>query len=254
MKKVDLCTFPQDQKKKKCYFRDTIIQSNEVWKVSAKLESYFDLGDYSHKALFRREEPVWFALEHLAQYLKSLPLGKIEVEIPAGVHLVNPEWISIGKGTVVEAGAYIQGPCWIGQNCTIRHAAYIRGGVLAGDRCVIGHCTEIKNSILLDGAHAAHFAYIGDSILGKDCNLGAGTRLANLRLKGDEVVITIDGKRVHTGRRKLGASVGDGVQLGCNCVANPGTLIGRDAFVYPCVNFGGVIDARARIKGEMRHV
>ena len=140
---------------------------------------FFHLDDYIHRALFAKITYVWEALNDLERYLKQLSLGKIETEIPAGAILVNPEQISIGKGSVIEPGAYIKGPCVIGERCAVRQGAYIRGLFLAGNDCVIGHTTEVKQVIFLNGVHAAHFAYLGDSILGHRVNLGAGTKCAN---------------------------------------------------------------------------
>ncbi|MEJ5347637.1 MAG: hypothetical protein WHS46_02990 [Desulfosoma sp.] len=141
--------------------------------------------------------------------------------------------VQLGKGTVVEPGALIKGPTIIGNGTEIRQGAYIRGTCLVGDRCVVGHTTEVKSSIFLDGAKAGHFAYVGDSILGKDVNLGAGTKLANLKIKGNNVRIWTENGAVDTGRRKLGAIIGDGTEIGCNAVTNPGTILGKRCLVLP---------------------
>jgi NDP-sugar pyrophosphorylase family protein len=148
-----------------------------------------------------------------------------------GAFLSNDR-IIIGPGTVVEPGAFIRGPVAIGRGCEIRQGAYVRGDCLIGNGCVVGHTTEMKGSILLDGAKAAHFAYVGDSILGKDVNLGAGTKLANLKMIPGSVVVTANRKRHDTGRRKLGAVLGDRTETGCNSVTSPGTLIGPDSVLY----------------------
>jgi UDP-N-acetylglucosamine diphosphorylase / glucose-1-phosphate thymidylyltransferase / UDP-N-acetylgalactosamine diphosphorylase / glucosamine-1-phosphate N-acetyltransferase / galactosamine-1-phosphate N-acetyltransferase len=217
-------------------------------------KDYFDLSKTKHAALFEGVNFVWEVIPKIGEYLKTLPLGIIEIEIPEGVTLVNPELISIGKGTVIEPGAYIKGPCVIGRDCQIRHGAYIRGQFLAGDRCVIGHATEIKNSAFLDDVHAAHFNYVGDSFLGNNVNLGAGTRLANLKLTEGEIKMLCGEDLVCTGVRKLGAILGDGVQTGCNSVTNPGTLMGKNSACYPCTNFGGIVSAGHVIRPEVRVV
>jgi len=144
--------------------------------------------------------------------------------------------ISIGEGTVVEPGALIKGPTIIGRNTEVRQGAYIRGDCLIGDRCVVGHTTEMKGAVMLNNAKAGHFAYIGDSILGNNVNLGAGTKLANLRIIGSEINLRIEGKIYKTGLRKFGAILGDDVETGCNSVTNPGTLLGKTSIVYPNVN------------------
>ena len=218
------------------------------------LDQFFSLTEYAHSSLFEGCKYPWEALSRLQAYLKSLPLGKIEIEIPSTVYLVNPELICIGEGTVIEPGVYIQGPCYIGKNCIIRHGAYIRGNVITGDSCVIGHDTEIKNSILLNKASAAHFNYVGDSILGNATNLGAGVKCANLRLDNQSVCVFIEGQKINTALTKLGAIVGDGAQVGCNCVINPGTILGRNSFCFPCLNIDGFIPENGRVKPSMKNI
>jgi NDP-sugar pyrophosphorylase family protein len=115
----------------------------------------------------------------------------------------------------------------------------MRGNCLVGNGCVVGHTTEIKGSIMLDGAKAGHFAYIGDSILGKDVNLGAGTKLANLKMIPGNIFITIDKKFHNTGRRKLGAILGDRTETGCNSVTSPGTLMEPRSIVYSGLTVAG---------------
>ena len=149
-----------------------------------------------------------------------------------GITLLGKD-IQIGPGTVVETGAYIQGPTIIGRQTEVRQGAYLRGGCLVGDRCVVGHVTEMKNSVMLNGAKAGHFAYIGDSLLGKNCNLGAGTKLANLKMIGSTIQLKGVGKIYDTGLRKFGAVLGDHTETGCNSVTNPGTLLGPKSIVGP---------------------
>jgi NDP-sugar pyrophosphorylase family protein len=147
--------------------------------------------------------------------------------------------IIIGAGTVIEPGALIKGPTVIGANTEVRQGAYMRGNCLVGNGCVVGHTTEIKGSIMLDGAKAGHFAYIGDSILGKDVNLGAGTKLANLKMIPGKIIITVDRKFHNTGRRKLGAILGDRTETGCNSVTSPGTLMEPRSIVYSGITVAG---------------
>jgi NDP-sugar pyrophosphorylase family protein len=165
------------------------------------------------------------------------------------VHLERPELIAIGPGTVIEPGVMIQGPCIIGSHCIVRHGAYLRDGVICGDRVVIGHSAEIKHSILMDETAATHFTYVGDCILGSGVNLGAGVKCANLRLDRKDVTVAAGTKKIGTGLKKFGAVIGDRVQIGCNCVLNPGTLIGRESISFPLLNFGGSIPPRSRIQG-----
>lgn len=209
---------------------------------------YFDIGNFKHRSIFDACTYVWEPLTKISAYLKNSKLGQIQTEIPTGAYIVNPESISIGRGTIVEPGAFIKGPCLIGEHCTIRHGAYIRGDLICGDSCVIGHDTEIKNVIMLNNAHAAHFAYLGDSIIGNDVNLGAGTKCANLLLNSGEISIYLKEERYPTHLRKLGAIIGDGCQIGCNVVTNPGTFIGKKTLCFPCLNVGGIIPSEQSVK------
>lgn len=216
---------------------------------------FFDLSQFSHRALFDDVSFVWQALDRIEGYLKAQKLGVIEGDVDARAYLINPELISIGKGTVVEPGAYIKGPCIIGANCQIRHGAYIRGDCIIGDHSVVGHTTEMKHSILLNHSHAAHFAYVGDSILGNYVNLGAGTKCANLRLKKDQIIIRTKEQEIATGMRKIGAIVGDHAQVGCNSVLNPGTLLAKEVICFPGVSVSGFIEEQSRIlPGSMPRV
>jgi NDP-sugar pyrophosphorylase family protein len=184
------------------------------------------------------------ALYALKNYFASWKEHRIEIEIPPGVHLERPELISIGKGTILEPGVFIQGPCILGKECIVRHGAYLRDSVLCGDHCAIGHSAELKNSILLDSANATHFVYVGDSILGNGVNLGAGVKCANLRLDRKEISVS----KVKTGLKKLGAVIGDRCQIGCNTVLNPGTLVGKESVCPGLVSLSGFIPPRSQIK------
>jgi NDP-sugar pyrophosphorylase family protein len=143
--------------------------------------------------------------------------------------------IEFHANVVVEPGAYIHGPAVFGEGTVIRQGAYVRGGVITGRNCVVGHTTEVKSSIFCDEAKAGHFAYIGDSILGNDVNLGAGTKISNLKMTNDEIVLRIDTEVVKTGLRKMGAIIGDGCETGCNSVLNPGVLLAPHCMVYPAI-------------------
>lgn len=152
--------------------------------------------------------------------------------IMAGAVLVGKN-IKIGKGVLIESGALIKSPAIIGDCSEIRQGAYLRGYCLVGKRCVVGHTTEVKHTIFLNDAKAGHFAYLGDSILGNNVNLGAGTKCANLRFLSGNVSIRTATGRLDTGLRKFGAVIGDGTQTGCNAVTSPGTIIGPDSLLMP---------------------
>lgn len=216
--------------------------------------SLFDLSSYQHARLFHPTNPIWNTLSEIERYLSSLKLGFIEIEIPKEAFLIDKHLISIGKGSVIEPGAYIKGPCIIGEECTIRHGAYIRGNVIAGNHCLIGHDTEVKNAIFLDHAYAAHFAYIGDSILGNRVNLGAGTKCANLKFNKKNIAVEFQGKKIDTGLRKFGAILGDDVQTGCNVVTNPGTICGKGVFCSASMNVRGFIPEYSFVKSNVEQI
>jgi UDP-N-acetylglucosamine diphosphorylase/glucosamine-1-phosphate N-acetyltransferase len=152
--------------------------------------------------------------------------------------------VIVGEGSVVKSGTYIEGPCIIGKNCRIGPHAYIRGATSIGDDCHIGHCSELKNSIIMNGTKIPHFNYIGDSIIGTECNFGAGTKIANLR--HDHANVRVCGK--DTRRKKFGAVIGDGVQFGINCSINVGTIIGSNARFAPNSYVSGCIGENAVIR------
>lgn len=217
-------------------------------------ESFFELTSYDHKELFDNCEYVWMALANIKIYLEKASLGSIEGTISPQAFLFNIDQITIGEGTIIEPGAYVQGPCIIGKRCVIRHGAYIRGSFIAGDDCVIGHDTEIKNSIFLNKTNAAHFSYVGDSILGNNVNLGAGTKCANLKLDHRQIAIHWNGERIETPFKKFGAIIGDNSQIGCNSVTNPGALIGKDVLCYPCTNVSGYVPPHSIIKPNTTNI
>lgn len=167
-------------------------------------------------------------------YLNGKLLEKASI-IFAGAYLVGNE-IEIGKGCLIEEGAYVAGPIILGDMTEIRPHAYLRGEIITGKRCVVGHTSEIKSSILLNDAKAPHFAYVGDSVLGNGVNLGAGTKISNLKITGDEISLNAAGKTINTGLRKFGALIGDNVETGCNSVLNPGVVLGKRCLIYPCVS------------------
>ncbi|MDR2301995.1 MAG: glucose-1-phosphate thymidylyltransferase [Deltaproteobacteria bacterium] len=145
------------------------------------------------------------------------------------------EKIEIGHGVLIEPGAMVKGPTILGPGTEVRQGAYVRGSVIALSDCVIGHATEVKNTLMFKGAKAGHFAYLGDSVLGQDVNLGAGTKLANLKMVGTPFRFVADGTAKLVDLRKFGAIIGDRVETGCNCVTSPGVLISPGCKVLPNV-------------------
>jgi NDP-sugar pyrophosphorylase family protein len=186
--------------------------------------------------------------EPLERLLAALPDEALEIRPLPEVSLLGNN-IAIGKGTHLSPNVVIEGPIYIGRDVEIRPGAYLRGGCWIGDGCVVGANTEIKRAILLSGAKAPHLNYVGDSILGTGVNLGAGTILSNFRHDGREIRIAWNGSPIRTGRRKLGAILGDGVQTGCNCVLHPGVVVGAETQIYPGVQLrSGVYGERLIFK------
>lgn len=200
------------------------------------------------RAAYEPDAPWALLGEPLDAVLAALPSDGIEVRLGPDVHLAGDR-IAIGRGTTIGPGATIHGPIRIGRDVEIRPGAFLRGGAWIGDGCVVGASTEVKRAILFPGAHAPHLNYVGDSILGRGVNLGAGTVLSNFRHDGGEIVVPDGDRRLATGRRKLGAILGDDVATGCNSVLHPGTIVGRGTHVYPGVQLrAGVYPSGSLIK------
>jgi len=209
----------------------------------------FDLTQTEHASLFEGCSQAWEALkriqDYVARHLKRELHNRCE-----GRAYIGPD-VFIGEGTVVEDGAMIKGPAIIGRHCQIRHNAYIRDHVLVGDHCVVGNACELKNALLFNNCQVPHFNYVGDSILGHQAHLGAGVILSNFKALPGHVTVEVDGQRFDTGLRKFGALLGDGADVGCNAVLNPGSILGRRAIVYPGVNWRGYLPAQHIAKNRL---
>jgi UDP-N-acetylglucosamine diphosphorylase / glucose-1-phosphate thymidylyltransferase / UDP-N-acetylgalactosamine diphosphorylase / glucosamine-1-phosphate N-acetyltransferase / galactosamine-1-phosphate N-acetyltransferase len=203
-----------------------------------RTEEYLDLSQFAFPELFDGCEQVWDALKKIGALVKS----RVQPGKPPTPFLGTE--VLIGRGTVIEPGAFVKGPAIIGENCEIRSSAYIRENVIIGNGCVLGNACEFKNAVLFNGCHVPHFSYVGDSILGHKAHLGAGVILSNVKsTKGNVTVGKTD-----TGLRKFGAIIGDGADIGCNCVLNPGSLIGRRTVLYPNILWRGVAPADSIVK------
>ena len=208
----------------------------------------FDLAQTEHSAIFDGCEFAWEALKKIKAHLKTRLKPALHNRCE-GDAFVGPD-VFIGEGTLVEDGAMIKGPAIIGRNCRIRHNAYIREDVLIGDDCVIGNSCELKNALIFNGGQVPHFNYVGDSILGHKVHLGAGVVLSNFKAFPGNVTVELNGKPFDTGLRKFGALLGDGCDIGCNAVLNPGSIIGRGAVIYPCTNWRGILPANMIAKNK----
>lgn len=211
-------------------------------------EVFFDFKNIYMGSQFKTDNVFNLLGASLKNIIKKILDEKGVIDSPiikgnVSEHAIIEGAVYIEEGASVGPTAYIQGPCYISSGAEIRHGAFIRGNVFVGKNAVVGHTTEVKGSIFFDDAKAGHFAYVGDSILGKNVNLGAGTKLANLKLDNQQVKVKNPETktRVASGLRKLGAIMGDGVQTGCNSVLSPGSLLCPNTGVYPCVHFHGTL-------------
>ncbi len=190
-----------------------------------------DIFDLSHSLAgeyFLKYEYPW-------EILKFIPdiISDISNKLNLNEYVKKGDNIFIHKEAKVSPSAELNGPLIIGKNAEIRHCAFIRGNVIIGENSVVGNSTEIKNSILFDNVQAPHYNYIGDSVLGYKSHLGAGVILSNLRLDKKNIKIKYNDKLIETGMRKIGAVIGDGTEVGCNSVLNPGTFLIKNSVVYP---------------------
>ena len=216
--------------------------------TSLNIDNFVDISKIFHQKQFRNKTVLELLGTNLTEFILDILKQHGVTDHPVIKGTVHPSAILEGPIYVSENAeigptAYIKGPCWIGSEAEIRHGAFIRGSVYVGPKAVVGHTTEAKGSIFFDKAKAGHFAYVGDSILGFDVNLGAGTKLANLKMKGKEVKVTDPNtdQQIATGLRKFGAVLGDSAQTGCNAVLSPGTLLLPKTGVYPCVHYMGTL-------------
>ncbi len=196
----------------------------------------------AEKQIFVHEYP-WQVLPHIKDII--LEIGK---SLPADRYDNPLEGVWIAKSAKVSPSASVSGPCIIGEDTEVRQCAFIRGSALVGDGCVIGNSTELKNCIISDGCQVPHFNYVGDSILGYRSHMGAGSITSNV--KSDKTLVCVragDGK-IETGLKKFGAMLGDFVEVGCNSVLNPGTVIGPHSNVYPLSSVRGAVPANSIFK------
>ena len=207
-----------------------------------------DLYDLNHtlaKSYLTGFEYPWDALGGIKELIISLG-NTLDYELYARVG----EDIWISKTATVAPTASISGPCIIGHNTEVRHCAFIRGSALIGENCVIGNSTELKNCILFDNVQVPHYNYVGDSILGYKAHMGAGSITSNVKSDKTLVVIKSGDERIETGRKKVGAMLGDFAEIGCGSVLNPGTVIGRNSSIYPLSSVRGVVGENSIYKAD----
>lgn len=191
--------------------------------------------------LFEQFEYPWELLLQIKDYIFELFKQKIH-----GYTFLS-ENVIVGENVKIYPGATLEGPAIIGSRTEIRPGAFIRGSLITGEGCVIGNSSELKNSILLDGVQVPHYNYVGDSVLGNRAHMGAGSICSNLKADGKNVIIRAD-RNYETGLRKVGAFLGDGADIGCGCVLNPGTIVGKNTSVYPLTALRGVYGSNLIVK------
>ncbi len=209
-----------------------------------KISQLYDLNYTLAREYLKKFEYPWEALGGIKDFITE-----------TGSSLDKEDYITVSanvwvhKTAKVASTAYLGAPCIVCENAEVRHCAFVRGSALIGKGCVVGNSTELKNVILFDGVQVPHYNYVGDSILGHKSHLGAGAITSNVKSDKSNVVIKGE-KPLNTGLKKVGAMVGDFVEVGCNSVLNPGTVIGKNTQVYPLSRVRGVIPADSIYKGD----
>lgn len=197
-------------------------------KENMLVRNLYNLEKTISKPLLESVDYPWEALPKIKDFI--IELGKT---LDPEVFEQRGENIWVAKSAKVFDSAFLGGPLIICEDAEVRHCAFIRGSAIVGRGAVVGNSTELKNSILFDGVQVPHYNYIGDSILGYKSHTGAGTITSNLKSDKSLVTVMCDGERVETGVKKFGAMLGDNVEVGCNSVLNPGSVIGRNTNIYP---------------------
>ena len=210
-----------------------------------KTADLFDLSHTKAASLLEKTEYPWEALGSIRDFI--LALGKM---LPAEEYQQQGEDVWIARDAVIFPNNYISGPCIIGHETEVRPGAFIRGSALIGDRCIIGNSTELKNCILFDNVQVPHYNYVGDSILGYKSHMGAGAVTSNVKSDKTPVAVRCGDEKTETGLRKMGAMLGDYAEIGCSSVLNPGTIIGRNASVYPLSSVRGTVPENHICKGD----
>ena len=201
-----------------------------------------NLFDFSHSlagSYLRGYEYPWQALAGNSNLILALGSG-----LGDDYTEVSPQ-VWVHKTATVAPTAFLGSPCIIGAGTEVRHCAFVRGSALVGENCVVGNSVELKNVILFDRVQVPHFNYVGDSILGYTAHMGAGSVTSNFKSDASLVVVHNGSEHIPTGLQKLGAMLGDRVEVGCNSVLNPGTVIGRDSNVYPTSCVRGVVPEKS---------
>ncbi len=204
--------------------------------VSVKISDLYDLKETIGAALFQGAEYPWEVLPGIHDFI--IELGK---SLPKELYEERGEYIWIARNAKVAPTACLNGPLIVDEEAEIRHCAFVRGSAIVGKGAVVGNSTELKNVILFNKVQVPHYNYVGDSVLGFKSHMGAGSITSNVKSDKTLVMVQGEGIRIETGLKKMGAMLGDNVEVGCNSVLNPGTVIGRNSNIYPTSMVRGVI-------------
>ena len=210
-----------------------------------EIAELFDLTKTIASGLFEGKTYPWEVLSEIKSYI--LKLGET---LPTDEYDHPEEGVWIAKDAKVFPSAYIGSPCIIDHGAEVRHCAFIRESAIVGKNAVVGNSVELKNVVLFDSVQVPHYNYVGDSVLGYKAHMGAGSITSNVKSDKSLVVIKQPGAPLETGRKKVGAMVGDCAEIGCNSVLNPGTVVGRNAQIYPVSCVRGVIPANSIYKNK----
>lgn len=212
---------------------------------SITIKQLYSLEQTIAKELLEKFTYPWEVLPHIGEYI--LELGQ---KLPQEEYEKIGEDVWIAKTAKVAPTAYIHGPAIIGKEADVRHCAFIRGKVIVGEGTVVGNSTELKNVILFNKVQVPHYNYVGDSILGYRSHMGAGSITSNVKSDKTVVTIKVEGKKIETGLKKMGAMLGDEVEVGCNTVMNPGTIIGKHSNIYPLSMVRGYVPENSIYKKQ----
>lgn len=210
-----------------------------------KVCNLYNLNETIAKDLLKKVDYPWEVLSQINDYI--LELGK-QLDLNKYDKIGEDVWIA--KTAKVMPTAYIHGPTIIGENAEVRHCAFIRGKVIVGEGAVVGNSTELKNVILFNKVQVPHYNYVGDSILGYKAHMGAGSITSNVKSDKQLVIVKNGDTKIETGIKKFGAMIGDEVEVGCGTVLNPGTVVGKNANIYPLSSVRGVVPKNSIYKNQ----
>ena len=211
--------------------------------MEIKIKDLYDLNHTITKDYLSKYDYPWEALKGIKDLIIELgnKLNKDE-------YIEKEPQVWVHKTAKIFPTAYLGSPCIIGANTEVRHCAFVRGSALVGENCVVGNSVELKNVIIFDNVQVPHYNYVGDSILGYKSHMGAGSITSNVKSDKTLVVIHNEGENIATGIKKIGAFLGDEVEVGCNTVLNPGTIIGKNSNIYPLSSVRGCVPSNSIYK------